>query len=79
MTFASSAPSSATRTIASDFGTSNEVAILTTSLFLVGYVIGELSFKTRSHTLLTTVICVIQGLSSGYAIMTAAGPTGERR
>lgn len=40
-TFASSAPTSASVAIAKEFDVSAEVAYLTTSLFLVGYVVGK--------------------------------------
>lgn len=49
VTFASSSPSSATRLIAADFNTSTEVAILTTSMFLVGYVIGPILWAPISE------------------------------
>lgn len=41
-TFASSAPTSASLAIAQDFNVSREISYLITSLFLVGYVVGEL-------------------------------------
>ncbi|ORY88386.1 major facilitator superfamily domain-containing protein [Leucosporidium creatinivorum] len=49
VTFASSAPSSATRLIAADFGTSTEVAILTTSMFLCGYILGPILWAPISE------------------------------
>ncbi|GAA5863585.1 hypothetical protein JCM3774_006537 [Rhodotorula dairenensis] len=49
VTFASSAPSSATRQVAQDFNAGTEVAELTTALFLAGYVAGPLLWAPLSE------------------------------
>ncbi|GAA5993231.1 hypothetical protein JCM10908_004521 [Rhodotorula pacifica] len=49
VTFASSAPSSATRQVAQQFNTGSEVAELTTALFLAGYVAGPLLWAPLSE------------------------------
>ncbi|KAF8205974.1 multidrug transporter [Mycena galopus ATCC 62051] len=49
VTFASSAPSSATRFVAADFGISEEVADLITSMFLLGYVLGPIFWGPGSE------------------------------
>lgn len=51
VTFASSSPSSATQQIAQDFGSSLEVADLTTSLFLAGYCLGPIVWAVRRRSL----------------------------
>ncbi|KAJ7881362.1 major facilitator superfamily domain-containing protein [Mycena olivaceomarginata] len=49
VTFASSAPSAATRLVAADMGVSVEVADLITSMFLVGYVLGPIFWGPGSE------------------------------
>ncbi|KWU42925.1 MFS general substrate transporter, partial [Rhodotorula sp. JG-1b] len=49
VTFASSAPSSATSQVAEQFNSGNEVAELTTALFLAGYVAGPLLWAPLSE------------------------------
>ncbi|KAF7332513.1 MFS general substrate transporter [Mycena kentingensis (nom. inval.)] len=49
VTFASSAPSSAARSIQAAFGISSEISYLITSVFLLGYVFGPLVFGAGSE------------------------------
>jgi MFS transporter, DHA1 family, multidrug resistance protein len=48
-TFASSAPSSTTRAVSLEFGVSEEVGYLITSMFLVGYILGPLIWGPGSE------------------------------
>ncbi|KAI5477074.1 hypothetical protein MNV49_006873 [Pseudohyphozyma bogoriensis] len=50
VTLASSAPSAATEVMAAEFGASEEVTLLTTSLFLCGYILGPVLFGPASET-----------------------------
>ncbi|KAI0314881.1 major facilitator superfamily domain-containing protein [Amylostereum chailletii] len=49
VTFASSAPSTATRLIAAEFGTSKEVSYLVTTVYLLGYVFGPMFWGPGSE------------------------------
>lgn len=59
VTFASSAPSSSTITIAKEFGSSKEVSYLITSMFLVGYIFGPMFWGPGSELIGRRPILVV--------------------
>ncbi|ETW75515.1 major facilitator superfamily [Heterobasidion irregulare TC 32-1] len=59
VTFASSAPSSASLFIAAEFRTTQEVSYLITSIFLIGYVLGPLLWGPGSEVVGRKLICTV--------------------
>ncbi|KAI0036306.1 MFS polyamine transporter, partial [Vararia minispora EC-137] len=66
-TFASSAPSAAVPLIAQEFGVSDEVATLTTSIYLVGYVFGPAFWGPGSEILGRRLVLILTMAAFGLA------------
>lgn len=76
-TFASSAPSGIVEPLIAEFGFSQEIAILTISLFVAGYCVGPLLWGPLSESYGRRPIFLITFLVSGKRLITCIFPSDQ--